>query len=643
MENTFMNTENSGENAMDVNEQPTIIPETPTEKEPVPEEKKPKNKMGILVGVAASVAAIVLLLVFFVLPGVRVGGGEDSEYFSNPNNVYYKKDNGAVLLSKSGEIKEVDLLADTMIINNAGNNMAVLDEDQALYVVNMNTMEKTKVDENVEALLNFPINRYVVFTKLEGEVTIETVFQAIYDHYKKEDANTLVTMDFIKEFFEERYENTLEEAKLLYKNELGEEFIPPSKSMLYDCKTGKVEELFDSQTSKYNTEFEYRNSQNDKQFAYVNTGGELVLVGVDGTSQVLGNARDDMTLGINGVPDEGNMVVWQLQGERKGKEITDDIPYDVYAYLKGDADKVFSGEDSYPYCKVLYLTDGSEAVIDSYQPEFYYIDAKGRVDKIRVDGNSIFNVMGNNNYNSGYTDSLEHLLVVTEKSGTDTLYVVDLAGEKDKVTANLESSWSVDIYNNIVTYTDDSANLFMGKLNGRRIEDEVKVASDVVWSNLSKNGSVIWYAKKDAETWMIYMYEKGEAQKVDTNVLPYSVHMNIEGKNAVYLKDASIAPGDENEKYPRKKGELYYYKDGESQKIGSDVFQDSVNLMFRGGYIADNKLEYIGNIYLEDGFIWGNLYSYNGKESTKIASDISATNKGTIVKKPQLPKLEDAG
>ncbi len=572
-------------------------------------EKKPNKKL-LLAIIIAAVAVVVVLLWFFVL-GPMMGSGGAVEY-ANTNAVYLNEKGDVTLLYKNGATKELLLRAQQALVNNTGDKIAVLDEDGVLYAADVASGEKQELDDDVNELLEIDADRYILYTKGAGDADVDTVLQKLADDYE----DGILSLDDIKDIMGDI---SFDEAVEIYGDLVGSPYDVDYSVYICDMQTGEDEEIFDAE-AEYSKYFSIMYSDQDNQMAYINLDGEIVLADRNGNVQVIDTVPAGKHSSIQYAPDQGDMVIWTVTDRET--ENVDSFNYAVYAYVNGSTQKVCSGEEeSSFYCSAYYNAGYTEALVNVYSNELYYTQKDGNVQKVRVDGNEVSSV-AINDFSFGPQPALDYIFVTTNADALDyTLYSMDIGGEREKIASDVRG-YGATVIGNILYYVDMDDTLYSCAVNGGVVSEPRKITNNAYYFQISQDGKTVWISKTNGDLYDYYMYryDRDSIEKIDTGILDMIPMISPDGSVAAYLKDPVSVSGDES----RQKGELYVYQDGSAKRIASDVVKYSVGTYYRNMYIEPTQIPYIGNVYYEDGEVYGNLYSYNGKESVKLAQDVRA-------------------
>lgn len=225
------------------------------------------------------------------------------------------------------------------------------------------------------------------------------------------------------------------------------------------------------------------------------------------------------------------------------------------------------------------------------------------------------------------------------------LHEISLNGDRDRVYTGVKD---YVVSNDRIIFTNTDYTLFSAKLDGSAATEEQRIATRVADFDVTQNGKYIYFIKNGSEsdngpdTASLYCYKVGEAEpvKVADDVACY--YSEISGLSVSYLF------GSMYNRYSTDGASVYFFKDGEDTvldaafsyhgtlmswtygdeaptKLSSDVrfdLFDSLSSGLSGG--IDPKGFWFQKYTSADssGNVYSDLMFYNGKEVTKLASDI---------------------
>lgn len=320
--------------------------------------------------------------------------------------------------------------------------------------------------------------------------------------------------------------------------------------------------------------------------------------------------------------DDGKTVIWA--------EETDTEEYTVML-LEGET-KSKLGKLRGEYCNpsITLSKDRKLGVIrNRYPADSILIWQKGREAarvKINAERMSIFTAYGPMLNVSA--SSLEGFYAYADTNdGKNILYYVTLDGEKEKLLSGVQA-WTVS--GGWILWTDREGVLHGGKLKGAEITEERELDEDVDQLVPSGRGKYFYYLKDVSdEAGTLCGYRAGDKApvRIDSEVndqWPYSLKISTGGDTVYYVKDAEEYEYSADEY----SGTLVSWTwGGERKKIADDVY------LCTGTNACKSNMWYYLYYYVDPRSIWfmtdveeeyGDLYFWNGKEKTKLASGVYA-------------------
>ncbi len=229
-----------------------------------------------------------------------------------------------------------------------------------------------------------------------------------------------------------------------------------------------------------------------------------------------------------------------------------------------------------------------------------------------------------------------------EADNGSNVYNISLNGDRDRVYTGVED---YIVSNDRIIFTNTDYTLFSAKLDGSAATEEQRIATRVADFDVTQNGKYIYFIKNGSEsdsgpdTASLYCYKVGEAEpvKVADDVACY--YSEISGLSVSYLF------GSMYNRYSTDGASVFFFKDGEETVPDTYLAYHGTLMSWTYGDEAPTKLSSDVRFYtplsgLSGGIdpkgFWfqkytsadssGNIYTdlmfYNGKETTKLASDI---------------------
>ena len=318
---------------------------------------------------------------------------------------------------------------------------------------------------------------------------------------------------------------------------------------------------------------------------------------------------------MEAISDDGQISVWTLKDDNQLTMVLNE----------GDERTTLGTVDNsyyFNFTNVTFTSDQKLVVVTNLSGNQVYIKKAGEdVVKVKLSNelssSTIYTNMGI--LSNQTSDKVDDLYVTVESDSGSNLYNITLDGEHERV---LSKTGSYYIANDQIVYIDTDSNLHCAKLSGSSVSDERKIASDVNLIQRSENGGYVYFMKDiEDNSGSLYCYKVGEseAKKVAADVCRY-FQFGADGGTVYYLKDIERVNGTYIDY-----GVLYswaYSKD-ESVKISSDVIEMSLNSALVSGEIDDKGFTYRKYSSVDsDKNLYVDLYCYNGKESSKMATDV---------------------
>lgn len=241
--------------------------------------------------------------------------------------------------------------------------------------------------------------------------------------------------------------------------------------------------------------------------------------------------------------------------------------------------------------------------------------------------------------------SVRSLYFSVEADNGSNIYNISLNGDRDRVYTGVED---YIVSNDRIIFTNTDYTLFSAKLDGSAATEEQRIATRVADFEVTQNGKYIYFIKNGSEsdrgpdTASLYCYKIGETEpvKVADNVacfyseysgygisfllgIMYNCY-STDGASVYFFKDGEDTVPDAAFSYH---GTLmsWTYGDEAPTKLSSDVrfdLFDTISSGLSGGidpkgfwFQKYTSVDSSENIYTD-------LMFYNGKEATKLASDI---------------------
>lgn len=333
----------------------------------------------------------------------------------------------------------------------------------------------------------------------------------------------------------------------------------------------------------------------------------------------VGKNEDEVEL--NAVSNDGVLAVWTLiEGSNKTIVLCEGDEKETLGTVYS---KYSSGTG------VSFTKDQKLAVVTNYNGDRIYIKQPGKETVTvkfndELSSNAVYTADGIITKQSA--SKVKGIYVLVDAENGSNLYYVTLNGEKERVLSKVSR---VNFSNGNIVYLDTESNLYTAKVSGANISDEKKLSGDA-WTmmRVTDNGSYLYYMKDcddESGTLCCYKFGEKEAKRVASDVSLYDgwldyIQIGSDGKTVYFLKDVERIKGTYTDC-----GDLYVwsYGKGESEKLASEVIENSLTSNLTTGEINKNGFVYFKfNSKTEDEILIDAFY-YNGKESVKMASELT--------------------
>ena len=379
-----------------------------------------------------------------------------------------------------------------------------------------------------------------------------------------------------------------------------------------DINIGKISDI-NTSGSYLNTHYMGNVYGSNLNILYSDNSSVYILASDSKKIEKVANIKNDCS--ILYISDDGKTAFWD---DYVSSEHT------IYVYYNGEKTKVGTFDSQSAYATyVSYNKNKEYAVVFNYYSDTAFIVSK--------DGESMKLKLGGELDSSGfYTKSgiikddtasafQGVYYCVNSYSNTKNLYFIDENGERESVIENI-----VDyrIYNGYLYYVDENSNLRSAKLSGAKLSDREKITGDVYRIKEDFiNGYLFFLKNYDYEdyTGTLYAYKAGsEPIRVASDVAYSHVYSSIDGKTICFFKDVYDI------KYNYSAGKLYKYTYGDAKPtlIASDVILGSLSSGYRSELLNNRAIVYRLLSSVKDDYVYGDLYFYNGVESTKMVDAV---------------------
>lgn len=378
----------------------------------------------------------------------------------------------------------------------------------------------------------------------------------------------------------------------------------------------------DTEPLKLGDDVDYVVANHTISVLYLTDEGNIYALPCDSSeSSKLSTGAEDVDL-IN-ISDDGSLSVW-----------VESVDGELTAFLdeKGIKEKLGGvGSSYYCYTYATFTKDnGLLTVTDIFTDTMWLKKPGEETVKVRL-GSDV-------SYGS-YICTANGLIIREKASKVSSLYVsadgeeginvyhVTLDGERERILSEVDD---YSIAGGYVFYTDEDYTLYCAKLKENTLSNEKKIASDVDVFQITTNGQYVYYMK-DCSNGVgdLFCYKVGaeSPQKVASDVSYYGEYSiwtflkySSDGSTVFFFRDLEeIGDSDTS------RGTLmrWTYGDKSAAKIAGDVIEYTLSSSMSTGDLNPKSFTFMKYTYLSsDGTIFADLLYYNGKETTRLASDI---------------------
>jgi len=340
------------------------------------------------------------------------------------------------------------------------------------------------------------------------------------------------------------------------------------------------------------------------------------------------------TVRVEAVSDDAQLCLWT---------VTEDNVNTTYLSEGDEKTKLFETEYVSKYSSgivVSFSADQQTVVVGNLYDDSLWIKKRGEEPvKAKLSdtlaSRSLYTEKGNiEDVNAG---DIQSLYVSVDADGLNNLYHISPEGDRERV---LNDVLVYSIADNKVVYQNDDG-LYYAEVKAAELGEEERISGEAedVW--VSRNGKYVFYRKNvDDNEGTLYCYKLGEDEpvKVAGNVTTSGMCEGLDNGSLLFFKNKEEA-GDSYYSYF---GTLYSwaYGDEEANKIGGEVLLYTLDSGYSEDIIDINNFTYLKYTESIDGFDFGNLMHFDGKESTRLASDVSYDLYYTRETKKQAPAVE---
>ena len=353
---------------------------------------------------------------------------------------------------------------------------------------------------------------------------------------------------------------------------------------------------------------------------YDDDGGIYLYKTGEGSPEKVGRLDGDVApLCIN---NDGSLACWYVSDEGKTT---------LYSYENDERTTIASLDDDY---------DSFRAVASEDQALFVLCDVDADQLFLKKPGEEAVKVrLGNELASTGIycqkgllteTEAAEVscLYVLVEADKGNSLYFIDLEGERERMITGIDSMAISDGY---IVYRNDEDTLYFAQLDGAELKEESRIASDVELFRVQ--GDYVYYFRNcEDNSGTLYCRKlseaDGEAVKIASDVGCYIgtwskndyLCVNESGDTVFYFRNL-----EEIKNSYMDMGTLYRWSwgDEEPTKIASDVVQGTVTSYLLSGVVVPDRMGFMRyDSTNDDRDVVGDLYFYDGSDTSKIASEV---------------------
>ncbi|MGC4018114.1 MAG: hypothetical protein QM793_01980 [Muricomes sp.] len=440
---------------------------------------------------------------------------------------------------------------------------------------------------------------------------MDKVLEAIVDDYSE-----YTTFDVVKSVFESTYEDkTVISAKAMYYSLVGDFYEDDAASQVeiyrYIFKTKKTEALGNLQ--------QYVLSRYTLNMIFIDSRGIYAWNEAEKEPVKISSYKDAEAVKLLGVSDNGKLAAW-AEGINEATE--------VYVSEEGEKTKVGNFDDidgEYQISQVELVNNGTEAIFYHTGSEKIFRKKQGKEpQEIHAGGNvelaGIYSAKDKISINE--KAKVEELYVEVESNNEDgkiDLYCIEENGERQKLLSDITLIWYIK--NGKVFYEKDEETLYCADLGKMEVKNETKLASDVMSTECSFDGRVLYFQKLNdvEELTSLYVVRTDgkilEPEKIASGVSGYNI--SEDGMGVAYT-----AQGRAIEDASGSYGELYVkYMGKDAKKISSDVAWVYSNKEY--SIIDVSELAFFKYDTLnDDNKIIGNYEIYDGKNVSIIGKEL---------------------
>ncbi len=360
-----------------------------------------------------------------------------------------------------------------------------------------------------------------------------------------------------------------------------------------------------------------------------------------------------------------NKEIWRLNADENEPDKIGGFPYDVYLQTISD-DAQFSvwaaemsvgtqrlvlcnGDEVSPLDSVTARSQETNAAFSKDQNLLFISNTKcnsawiqrrdSAVVQVRLEAcaDDWYVYSANGKLPEQEARSVDSLYLSTDADSGSNVYNISMSGDRERVLSGVDDYC---ISNGRIFYTNSDHTLYCANLDGSNLSEEARIASDVIEFEVTRNGKYVYYMRncrensKGPSTASLYCYKVGENEPVkvsdDVSCLYFElinsgllvINHTVDGSTVYFYKDGeSIISGS----YFNCHGTLmsWTYGDESPSKISSDVRFYTISSGLSGGVIDPKRFWFQKYASVDSsGNIYSDLMFYNGKEVTKLASDI---------------------
>ena len=455
---------------------------------PLPKPAK-SRKLGLLIGGIALVVLVVagILIYTFVLstskPTGTLAANPVYPIYANldlDGNAYLVNDSGD-LIKLAGEYRQAVLTADRK-------HIVALESDGRLTLFDSKGENKTTiVDSEVSAI--YEIRDSGIIYVIEKEPEIEEILEAFVTDYYED-----VTYEDVETYFKNNYEWTLTDAMDFY-----EELVGYTYEEYHDNPSLYHRYLFsDSSTVLIEDAESIAIADNNTGLIFVNENGVYGLTENVAEPVKLQSVKNDYATPL-AVSDSGKIFVWS------DTSVDETSDTDIYAFVNDDVQELgrLKNEYEYYWSYTTYFINNEQGILISnyYSDSILYWTAESGASSLKL-GSTLATTLFYTDRGLLMNDLQREItgiyVTVDNTEQFSDLYYITLDGDRERLLTRI--SEVTDVCDGTLYYISDDEDLYQVKLDGAKLGEQVKLASDTYTAFLAQDNQTLFYYKNLDET-----------------------------------------------------------------------------------------------------------------------------------------------